>query len=82
MIGGLKRKAVFGTLAVLDAVLLGSVVTLARHILKKKAHEEVVDAIIKENEASTINTDAYRVGDMMNGSENMMEWESNGWRPM
>ena len=50
MIGSLKRKAIFGSLAVLNAVLLGTAVTLASRIVKKKAQEEVVDAIIKENE--------------------------------
>lgn len=49
MIGGLKKKVICGALAVADAVLLGKVVTLARRVIKGKAHEKVVDAIIKEN---------------------------------
>ncbi len=49
MIGGLKKKIIFGALAVADAVLLGKVVTLLHRVINGKAHETVADAIIKEN---------------------------------
>ena len=54
MIGVLKKKAIFGVLAVADAVLLGTVVTLARRVIKGKAQEEVVDAIINNNKAMDV----------------------------
>ena len=50
MIGKLKNKALFGALAILDTALLGTSVALAKRIMKKIAHQEVVNAIIKENE--------------------------------
>ena len=69
MIGSVKRKAIFGALVVLDAALLGTAVTLVSRIFKKKAQEEVVDAIIKENEANIINSDTYGSEDATDGSE-------------
>ena len=49
MMGGLKKKIIFGALAVADTVLLGTVVTLVHRVINGKAHETVADAIIKEN---------------------------------
>ena len=51
MISKLKNKALFGALVVLDSALLGTSVALVKRIMKKRAHQEVVDAIIKENES-------------------------------
>ncbi len=50
MFGKLKGKALIGALAVLDAVLAGTVVALARKLIKNTAQNEVVDAVIKGNE--------------------------------
>ncbi len=50
MFGKLKGKALIGALAVLDAVLAGTIVTLSRKLIKNTAQNEVVDAVIKENE--------------------------------
>ncbi len=49
MIWGFKKKALLGVLAVADAALLGTVVALARRVMRQKAHEEVVDTVIREN---------------------------------
>ncbi|MCR5685701.1 MAG: hypothetical protein K6G81_09850 [Lachnospiraceae bacterium] len=50
MFGKLKGKALIGALAVLDAVLAGTVVALTRKLIRNTAQNEVVDAVIKENE--------------------------------
>lgn len=37
-------------LAILDTALLGTSVALVKRIMKNRAHQEIVDAFIKENE--------------------------------
>ncbi len=54
MMGGLKKKIIFGALAVADTVLLGTVVNLVHRVINGKAHETVADAIIKENTIHTV----------------------------
>lgn len=57
MFGAFKRKALFAGLAIADAVLLGTAITLARKLIKKTAHQEVVNTIIKENEEQSAKSD-------------------------
>ena len=61
MNGVLKKKKALLAFALADAVLLGTVVTKAKRFIKGKAHEKVIDVVIKDNKRRTGGEESGRV---------------------